>query len=77
MRQFLAGKMGWKDRHHYQRHARQKRCWRQEFSKATIYTREGLINSSFVIPAEAAIQQYLITNNWIPGLRYAPPGMTA
>jgi hypothetical protein len=69
--------MGWKDRHHYQIHARQKRRWRQEFSKATIYTREGLINSSFVIPVEAAIQQYLITNNWIPGLRYAPPGMTA
>jgi hypothetical protein len=56
MRQFLAGKMGWKDRHHYQISARQKRRWRQEFSKATFYTGEGLINSSFVIPVEAGSQ---------------------
>jgi hypothetical protein len=36
-------------------------------------TREALINSSHVIPAKAGIQ---IACYWIPGLRYAPPGMT-
>jgi len=36
--------------------APQKRRWRQEFGKAAICNREGLINSSFVIPVEAGIQ---------------------
>jgi len=38
--------------------------------------RDILISSSFVIPAQAGIQQLFEYKNWIPGLRCASPGMT-